>query len=186
MNLLAIVQSADFQSHLLSFLITAALAALAGRLRPAVRLIWGTSHGFIFTVPQNNNPGAPLTLYTRTFYVQNLGRESATDLEVHFSSKPEHFQIWPTFTYTAAPNPEGHYSVRFANLGPREWLSIEALSANHQLPMLLRVRSRSGEGKEVQIAPRRIFPNWFNYSVVGLMLLGVWWIFYELIGLVWR
>ena len=185
MNLVAILQSAEFQTHLFSFLVTGALAAAVRWLRPAVRLIWGTSHGFVFTVPQPNGAAA-IPLYTKTFYVQNTGRESATDLEVHFSGKPEHFQVWPTFTCAADANPEGHYSIRFANLGPWEWLSIEALSANHQLPMLLRVRSRSGEGKEVSIAPRRIFPNWFNYTVAALMLLGVYWVFTVAIALVWR
>jgi hypothetical protein len=174
-SILAILHSADLQAKLLAALLTALVSAAYRYLRPAERVIWGTSHGFSFVIPQS--AGGAGTLHTRSFSIKNEGREPASDIEIHFNFRPEHLQIWPTFNYQTEMNPEGHFCVRIANLGRQEWMSIEVVAGNRDLPQLLRVRTRQGEAKLVQIAPMRVLPRWQLFILWGLVLAGVFWLF---------
>jgi hypothetical protein len=82
----AAVHSPDFQSKLAALLLTALAGWFLQRLWPAERVVWGTSHGFSFSIPQKD--AALSLLDTRSFYIRNTGRESATGLEVISVSSP--------------------------------------------------------------------------------------------------
>ena len=172
--------------QLISFALTSAGATAAYLLRPKAKLIWGTSHGFIFTVPNANAGQPPFTVSSQTLSVQNVGRAPAKNVEIHLAYKPEHFQIWPAFKYEAAFNLEGHFMISIPTLGPREWASAEMLQTRGQLPIPLRVRSEQGEWKQVTIGPSRIMPRWFQALVWAFILLGVFQFLQIIVSLFWR
>lgn len=167
--------SEPLQRSLIPALLTAIISVIGAVFAARPRIRWGVSHGFVFGVQnQNPAPGAPpMTLFhTRTVFIQNTGRATAEGIEVHFSSRPEHFQIWPTFNYTTATNPENNFVVLIENLGRREHFTLELLSM-YQLPDVLRVRSKVGEGRQVGITPSEIFPAWYRRLLLTLIWFGV-------------
>jgi hypothetical protein len=167
--------SEPLQRSLIPAVVTAIITVTGAALSARPRMKWGVSHGFVSSVQQQNPaPGAPpvVLYFTRTVYVQNVGRATADSIEVHFSARPEHIQIWPTFNYTTAINPENHFVVLLDNLGPREHCTLELLSAR-QLPDVLRVRSKAGEGKQVGITPTELFPLWYRRTLLVLIWLGI-------------
>ena len=61
--------------EVIAVLLTTLIAVLERIILPATRVIWGTSHGFTFVVPQQGNPpGANLLVNKGTVFVQNIGR----------------------------------------------------------------------------------------------------------------
>jgi hypothetical protein len=167
--------SEPLQRSLIPALLTVIVTVVGAVFSARPRIKWGVSHGFVFDV-QNQNPaqgGPPFTLFhTRTVFVQNTGRATAEGIEVHFSRHPEHMQIWPTFNYTTAANPENHFVVLIENLGRREHLTLELLSM-FQLPDVLRVRSKVGEGRQVGITSSEVFPAWYRRMLLTLIWLGM-------------
>jgi hypothetical protein len=178
--------SHDGGQQTISFALTCGLAIANYLLRPKAKLIWGPSHGFVFTVPNANVGQLPYYFYSQTLNVQNVGRATAKNVEVHLVFKPEHFQVWPAFKYEAGFNPEGHFVINIPNLGPREWVSVEMLQTQNPLPLPMRVRTEQGEWKQVAIGPSRIMPRWFHFVVWAFMLLGLFQLLQFVIALVWR
>jgi hypothetical protein len=109
--------------------------------------------------------------HTRTVFVQNVGRATAELVEVHFNYTPEHMQIWPTLNYESATNAENRFTVMVANLGPREYFTLELLSTR-TLPDVLRIRSKAGEGRQVAIAPSEVLLPWVRRLIIVLLWLG--------------
>jgi hypothetical protein len=161
--------SEPLQRSVIPAVLTIGITLVGRALSPRSRVKWGVSHGFAFAVQQTTGTFSYNTL---TVFVQNVGRAVAESVEVHFSYKPEHFQIWPTFNYETATNPENRFTVIVDNLARREYFTLELLSAR-PLPQVLRVRSSTGEGKQVQIAPSEIFPRWVRRVLFGLIWLGI-------------
>jgi hypothetical protein len=182
-DIVGIVSNPAFYDRVIAFVVTGILAIIGRKFTPKAKVVWGTSHGFSFTVPKNNNNNGPYTFHTGTVFIQNVGRDTATDIEVHFNFRPEHFQIWPAFSWKEETNPEGHYAVVIKNLGKREFVTIEMISGI-ALPLLLRVRTAKGECRQVQMAPQQVFSRGVRWILIGLLLLGIFALVQNLIGLV--
>jgi len=172
--------------EVISVLLTAALGVIAHLLRPQAKFVWGTSHGFVFTVPAPANvQGAHQNLYyTGTVFLQNLGRGTAEDVEVVLNFRPQHFQVWPSLDYETTENPEHHFIIKIHNLGRREWTTIELLSLNAQTPETLRVRNPLGDAKRVNIAPMQVFSSLVRNSALLLMALGILSIVYFIVRII--
>jgi hypothetical protein len=174
--------SEPLQRSLVPALLTAVITFVGRLLTPRSRIKWGVSHGFVFGVPQVPAAAAEgedsaqragfIQYHTNAVFVQNVGRATAEQVEVHFNYKPEHMQIWPTLNYESATNPEGRFTVVVANLGAREHFTLELLSVR-PLPDVLRVRSKAGEGRQVGIAPSEVFQPWVKKLLIVLLWLGV-------------
>jgi len=159
------------EPEIIAALLTALLTAVGWLLRPNAKVVWGASHQFAFNVPQAS--GGTMLIYTKTIFVRNLGRAAARDIEIHFAHKPEHLQIWPTFQYTVASNPEHYFMVVVSTLGPREYFSIEVIQSVRDIPLVTRLRTVDGECKQIAMAPQQIFGRWFTWTVVSLLVLGI-------------
>lgn len=170
--------------EIVAVLLTALIAAITRYLQPAARVIWGISHGFTFLVPSQEKQPQSYPLSTGSVFVRNAGRRTANDVEIVLNYRPQHFQIWPALGYETAETPEHHFIIKLKNLGPGEFTTVELVSANHELPITLRVRSPLGEAKRVGIAPMRVMPVWFNRAAVLLFSLGLFTVTYFLIRLI--
>jgi hypothetical protein len=160
--------------QIIAVILTALMAVIRHWLKPKALVIWGTSHGFTFIIPKEASPASgPFPVHTGTVFVQNVGKGVAEDIEVVFNYRPQHFQLWPSLNYDVAENPEHRFTIRIKNLGPREYTTVEMLSANVELPTTLRVRTPCGEAKSVMYAPMRLYSRWFNISMFVLAVLGV-------------
>ena len=186
-KILAYVLSPEGGIKVLSFVLTTLIGLLLDRIfRSKARVVWGTTHGFSFNIPQNNT-SSNLTIHTGTVLIQNMGRLPAQDIEIHFNYKPEHLQIWPTFYYEEKPLPGGHHCVYVKNLGKKEWLTIELISAEpNKLPMVLRVRTPDGECSNVKTRLMQVFPRWVYFLYSLFALIGVFYVVYRITFFVWH
>lgn len=167
--------SLDFQASLWSGLILLALGLLFKVYEARPRLVWGTNHQFVFGLrptDPSDQQAPPMALFTRTIHIVNEGTASATDVEVHFTAKPAHFQLWPTFDYEPVSLADGGFLIRIKNLGIREAFSVELLQINNELPNVIRVRSNRGEAPFINIAPSRIIGRWHTRVLIALLLIG--------------
>ena len=165
--------------QIVAVFLTAAIAAVVRWLQPQAKVVWGASHGFVFNITQQGNPPGPISqVYTGTAFVQNVGKGTAENIEIVLNYRPQHFQVWPALNYTTALNAENHFIINIANLGPKEFTTIEMLSANIDNPATLRVRTTHGDAKHVNIAPTRIQPKSLLFGFGVLLLMGLFCILY--------
>lgn len=170
-----LITSLDFQASLWSGLILFGLGIIFKVYQARPRLAWGMNHQFVFGLkPQDptDQKTQPMALFTRTIHVVNEGTASATDVEVHFTAKPAHFQLWPTFDYEPVLLADGGFLIRVKNLGIREAFSVELLQINSELPNVIRVRSSRGEAPFINVAPSRVVGPWLTRALVALWIVG--------------
>jgi len=59
--------------------------------------------------------------------------------------------------------------VEIPYLGPKEVITLQILNG----PNISSVRSAEGPAKFVPVMYQRVFPKWFNFTALGLMIWGV-------------
>lgn len=160
-----------------------AVTLLLRRLEARPRVKWFVRHPFGFYLGPTEQEREGLVVYVGAVKVENTGRKEATDVEIHHTTKPQHFKIWPSMDYTESLNPEGFHIIRLKNLGPRESVSIETLSVREQLPITTRVRSSTGVAQRVETQQIIVPPKWQFVVIFGLMFLGASAVFYALLTL---
>lgn len=169
-HILEIVTSDGFQSSVLSGLILAIATIALRAILPKARVMWAISHQFTFNVKLNDKPA---TAAIRTVFIQNVGRSTAEDVEIHLNHQPQHFQLWPTFDYKTSITPAGNFIISIPTLGKGERLTIEALQVALDMPNVLRVRTKDGECRQVQMAPYQVLPAWVRIALWVLILIGL-------------
>lgn len=179
-DLHAILISTQFQNSIASGLVLAVVGILLRVFNPKARLIWGIAHEFHFLLRPNQqaaggeNPPPPIAARTRAVSVRSVGSAAAESVEIYLSHPPQHFHLWPAVAYTQGTNPENQCVISIANLGRGEHITMEMLQIAADLPIVLRVRSKTGEAEAVALAPARVFPQWFNIGAGLLVLFGAW------------
>jgi hypothetical protein len=172
-----VVSSVDFQSSILSGVLLAIVAAAFRFLRSKPRVVWANNHQFAFylpPIPAGDQGVDGLQVFTRTIYVANEGSAPAKTVEVHFTGRPKHFQIWPTIERQDVTLADGAFIVRIPLLAPSESCSLEILQTADPMPNVIRVRSESGAAQEIAVVPTRILSPQRQAILIGLILLGAW------------
>lgn len=179
-----IVLGQEIGPAILSLTVTIIGSIVLRALQPKVKIIWSEPHEFVFlTQPPDGQNDKFFNVYTRTIFVQNAGKQPAERVEVIFNWKPDTFNLWPILPYEEELLPDNRFILRARNLGKGEWFRIELLSVEG-LPSTIRVRSKEGEGRPVPMQPMRVFPPWFNFTAVVLMVIGFFASVYFIAGLI--
>lgn len=176
----------QFQKELTSLVFTLIGALLLYLFRARVRLVWAIPHGFTFLLQsstvaaaqpaaqqgqvQNSLPQT-FNVNTGSVIVSNSGRVPATDVEVTFNWKPDNYNIWPARPYETLTSADNRFTLKFANLAPKEQFGVELISAK-ELPLVVSVRCKERVGKQLQMRPTVVYPNWMLVSFFLLALLG--------------
>jgi hypothetical protein len=127
-------------------------------------------------VPANFN------IYTGSIVVVNAGREPATEIEVTFNWRPDNYNIWPVRPHDTHLSPDNRFTLKFANLAPREQFQVELISPA-QLPNVMSVRCRECVGKQVTMRAMRVYPTWVIGLFWAIAFLGIASVIYLLIKL---
>jgi hypothetical protein len=120
-------------------------------------------------------------VFTKTYLVSNLGRKPASGVELTFGFRPDNFSLWPQRNYAEALNKDGCLTLKFDGIAPREQFTISMLTVRAEPPNLLSLRSQESAGKEIPIAPMRIFGRPVIIAFFVLVFLGLCTAFYILI-----
>jgi hypothetical protein len=158
------------QPHIIATGFTLLTSVILWIFTARVGLIWGVSHTFYHRLRHDDGEiGVP----TVTITVQNNGRARATFVEVVFNWPVDTCSVWPQRAYEVKRNPEGRMCIQFADLGPKEYLQIHLIDVNKDLPDVLTVRCAEAMGKQVPLAPMRVFPAWFLRTLWLLIFVGL-------------
>ena len=166
-------------SDWIALLVPFGVIAAGWVFRSRVRLRYGSPYGFTYLVPQPlYDPKGQLLLKnqsagTQAYWIMNEGRATAQNVEVTFNWEPTCLNVWPVREYEVGKDSNGRYVLKFKTLAHNEAIGCELLTVNAQLPGLIHVRSDSGPGKEVTLKAQRWYGRWFRWTVLALLVLGV-------------
>jgi hypothetical protein len=164
-------------SHVLTGVVSFAVALALIWLSPKAKLVWWSPHLFRFdlVLPQGEgNPTVNASLYTHAITIQNIGRRAAEGIEIIHSRKPDLFRLQPARDFTESTNPQGSHVLHLNTLGPKEWFTIEFLSYTLQ-PETPGIRSNAGMAQLIPIGFNRVLPRW--------KICGIWLLIFSGIGL---
>lgn len=144
------------------------------RLQAKPKLLYWLPGSFLFQIQQPR-----VAIRTDSLTVQNVGRRSATNVEIIHRAKPDHFQFSTPVDFTENVTPTGEHIIRISSLGPKEFVNLQLLS--HTNPAaILNVRCAEGQAQLIQVHLQRLLPRAIQFLAGGLMLLGagfcVYWV----------
>jgi hypothetical protein len=167
-----------YSKELVAFGLALLASLIQWSLRAKPRLWWSvhSPRAFLhsYKIPRENQP--PLDkndIYnSSSFSLNNSGRATAQDVEIVFNWRPQLLNLWPQRLYTEHENPEGRFIIKIGTLGPKEFIGIDMLSCNRDLPAIVQVRAAVGSTKNIAMYPQRIFPKWMNMLLMYFTFLG--------------
>jgi hypothetical protein len=178
-----------YSREIVSLLVPVLTAVLAWVMQRPPKVIWSIHNLRFFlaeeTVAVENGPPQKKNHAIRaaSVFVQNSGRMAAQGVEIVFNWRPQHFNVWPQREYVEILNPDGRFIVKLSGLGPKEFLGIDVLTINAELPDLIQVRSGHGAGTRIQMHPQQIHPRWKLLLAACLMFVGFVALLWALIAL---
>ena len=160
----------QFQLQLISAAVTLLAALIKYLLRPKSRLIYSSPHAFTFLL--KGEDGTSFNVSTSSIWVTNAGREPANEVEVTFNYPPQFFNVWPARNFEQIKAPDDRYTLKFANIAPKEFFQIELLGTAAVLPAVLNFRSKEGVASNIMMIPMRVYPKAMNILFGLLVLVG--------------
>lgn len=159
------------ETSLIGYVITGVVSLVVGlllkHLEPKSKLCYWFPHAFVFDLKNEN-----LTIQTNSLTVQNLGRESAEDVEIIHKSRPDFFQFSPPIAYLEETTKSGDHILRIPHLGKKEFFTLQLLSYK-SVPVLQNIRSKDGSGTQIQFKFQRHYPKWLEYLIGLIMVSGL-------------
>ena len=110
---------------------------------------------------------------TASISVTNNGLLPAKAVEITFNWKPPIMNVTPARAFTHHASDFNRYTLRFDSLAPGEWMTIDIMAFNQELPLMTCVRSENSTGKLVNMHLQRTFPWLVNATIVVVMLTGL-------------
>ena len=153
--------------------------ALNHFMKGKARLRVAVPHGFTFLVqePLRDPDGKVIrptqTVQTRSFMIQNDGREPATKLELVFNWRPMCVNVWPSRHITEHIESDGRHVIVMDSLAPGEVVGCEVLSVNADVPDLITVRSDQSTGQRVDMYPQPVVRKGVRIATGSLMFVGL-------------
>ena len=155
--------------------VSLAVGLLLTYLQPKAKVLYWSAHSFRFDLTQQN-----VVLWTDALTVQNVGRRAAENVELVMDGQPDFFQFSPAMPFSQETTPEGHFVLRIATLGPKEFFTLQVLSYT-AVPVLLNLRSTAGKADPMPVQIQRAYPQWFGALAAVCMIIGLGFAVYWLI-----
>lgn len=156
--------------HLIGYIATGAVSLVVGVLliyfQPKSKVFYWSPHTFLFNLKKEN-----VLLQTDSLTIQNLGRKSASNIEVIFDTKPDFYQLQPAAVHDGVLLENGNFAVKLKELGPKEFYTFQVLSYT-KVPKILNVRSDSGQASFMPFQLQRLYPRWFNVLLTIFLVVG--------------
>lgn len=143
------------------------------------KLVQGTKHAFTFLLqePSLDNEGNVLSstkmVNTASLMFTNTGKNTAKNIEITFNWKPHHINLSPPRHYEENSSPDKRWTIKFASLAPKEFIGIELLSVNADLPQITSARCDQCSAINVHLLPQEVHPRWKTRFVLWLLISGL-------------
>ncbi|WP_395449048.1 hypothetical protein ACHMW7_03835 [Aminobacter sp. UC22_36] len=162
-----------FSSGIGQALTIAAITAAVGRtLTARGKLAWAVSHQHFYRMPRFRDDGF-FPVRTQQIWFQNLGRAPVEGIEIVLNWKPQHYEIWDPRKYEEVIMPDGRFALMVDSLSGRERFTLSMIDTINDLPGIMNVRTKSGEVRNLIMAPQRVWPNRILWLVAALLLIGI-------------
>ena len=178
-----------YGKEFVAILVPIILWVLNYAFRARVKLNLAMPHAFAFLVmeplrdEQGNEISPTQTVQTRSFFLSNSGRATATKIEILFNWKPLCLNVWPPRHFEDIQEQDNRYTLTFESLAPNETIGLYVLSVNNELPNLASARCDQCVAKHIDMYPQRHVPAWKRRLAGFLTLAGIATVVYGFIAL---
>jgi hypothetical protein len=156
---------------------TLAATFIVYMFRSKVKLIYGranNSRNVIFTPhDQDAAQSNANEIYVEKFFLQNVGKKTATGVEFVLSSTPNDISIFQPRESEIRIVEKGNCLIRIPQIAPNELVVIDCLYINQRSAWINSVKCAECLASEVEFWTVRRFPNLFNWLAVALFILGI-------------
>lgn len=174
-SLLSYIQ--PIQDELIGLAFALVTAALLYFFRSKVKLQYGranNSRNVVFsTAPDEGGNHSETEIYVEKYFLQNMGRKAATNVEFVLSHYPTDVSVWQPREVEYKNVEKGNCLIKIPQIAPRELIVIDCLYVNREASWVTSVKCAESLGVEVPFWTLRRFPQWVYYCVSILLLLGV-------------
>ena len=164
------------QSEIIGLAFTLIAATIFWMFRPRVKLIYGRANNSINHVvlpdPADETKSNSIEIYSEKFFLQNMGRKPASDVEFVLSHYPTDIGVWQPRNELIKEVAKGNCMITIPKIAPQELVIIDCVYINLRAAWISSVKCSEAVGKEVPFQTVRRFPNWVNLTFLGLALLG--------------
>lgn len=139
------------------------------------KIVWYSPNSTRFSLPNSQDPQQPILINAGQVMVQNLGRKSASDLQI--TSIPGHppagYVLLPNVVHQIETGPQGEWILKVPFINPTEVLTLQILNG----PPIDSVRSKDCIAKYVPVVHQRLLPPWLQNMAGILAMIGIFSVF---------
>jgi len=168
----------EYGKEIFSAVIALVVWGLGTFYKSRARLQVARPHAFSFLVqePLFDTEGKKVSdtqiMHTASFWIENAGRETATNVEIIFNFEPSCFNTWPLRPYGIERMTDHRYVVKFSSLSPREVITCHIFNINTDLPDLMLVRCDQSVGTNIAMHPQPVVSGRRRRVLWALVALG--------------
>lgn len=162
----------EFELHIIAVICTLLGAGLTYLFRPRSKLVYSFVHRFTFALqPVPNSFGLAAAA---ALWVKNVGRASATEVEVTFNYKPQFYNLWPARPCEIIVDSiVNRYTLKFSSIAPQEELWVHMISSGQELPEVVSLRSKEGVAELISMRYAQINSKFVVAILWAFLLLGI-------------
>lgn len=176
-HLLILAEAYQAQIWSVVLVVFGALVTRLMRLKPRLHFSVHHDSSLLVDQPLLDSEGKQISprqiVRTASMVVGNNGLSPANNVEVSFNWRPMILNVLPPRSYLDVFSPFERYSLKFESVAPDEFITINVMSINAEMPALTSVRCDECPGKEIQMSPQRVWPVWLNYVTLAIFMLGL-------------
>ena len=169
--------------QIIAFCLTSASALAVYWLRPRVNLIYGRANNSLHTLRGTDTPAQ---VYCEKLYIQNVGKKPAEKVDVMLNGTPSEFTVFPPCNFHQQVDSDGNLILSLPFIAARELIIIDTIHINKRAAEILSVRCPERVGKQVNFWVQKKPSKAVMIAIACIMLLGVFFLFQIVVGILIR
>ena len=166
-----------FRAEVIGLFFSLLGSVLVQWFRPRVRLNYGRANNSInhVAVPSPDGDGGSTSteIYTEKYFLQNVGKKPATEVEFILSDFPADINVWQPRDVQFKEISKGHCMLLIPKIAPGELVIINCVYINMRAAFIASVKCSEALGQEVPFQTIRSYPWWVNVVIFVLMIFGL-------------
>ena len=166
-----------FQTQLVSLALSLLSLFVLWLFKARVKLIYGKANNSLnrVSVPssESSQQSTYTEIYVEKFFLQNVGRKPATDVEFVLSNFPTDINIYQPREAEFKQVGKGDCMIKIPKIAPSELVIIDCVYINMHAAYITSVKCTEVLGKEVPFQTIRKYPKFVEYALLVGLILGI-------------
>ena len=147
--------------------------------RPRVKLIFGRANNSRNVLEFGGQEGTPshTEIYVEKFFLQNVGKVPATNVEFVLSNRPTDVAVWQPRDVRYLTVEKQNFMICIPQIAPQEMVVLDFVYVNQPASFVVSVKCAETLATEVRFQTVRQYPSFVNAIVAVLLFLGLTFIF---------